>query len=269
MNNKKESVRLFWNNSSCGENLYLIGESEIEKFNNEFQTRYELEPEILDLVNFSAVNGKKVLEIGVGLGADHQNFATNGADLYGIDLTDRAIFYTKKRFELYGLKSNLQVSDAENLPFKNDFFDIVYSWGVIHHSPDTQKAIDEIFRTLKKGGEAKIMIYNTRSFVGYMLWIRYAFLKMKFNLSLKEIYDKYLESPGTKAYTKQEAKAMFSAFSSVSVSSKLSHADLLNSDAGQRHRGWILTLAKVFYPRFIIKKLFPSYGLFLIIKAIK
>lgn len=269
MKNNKENVRDFWNNASCGESQYLVGESEAEKYKNESRIRYELEPEIIELAEFDQAFNKRVLEIGVGLGSDHMNFAFAGADLYGIDLTERAIGHTKRRFDLFGIKSDLQIADAENLPFPDEYFDIVYSWGVIHHSPDTNRAVDEIYRVLKKDGQAKIMIYNKHSFIGYMLWLRYAFLRGRFNLSLAYIYDNYLESPGTKAYTKSEAQKMFSKFESKSIYSKLTHADLLKSDAGQRHRGILLSLAKLIYPRFLIRKFFPSFGLFLIIKAVK
>ena len=114
-----------------------------------------------------------------------------------------------------------------------------------------------------------IMIYNYYSMVGFMLWIRYALFTGNLRMTLSEIYDKYLESPGTKAYRKQEVLQMFSKFSSVSISSSLSHADLLTSDVGQRHRGLILKFARIFYPRFIVRSLFSSFGLFLTIKAIK
>ena len=72
---------------------------------------------------------KKILEIGVGLGADHHEFCFAGAETYGIDLTERAIRRTKERLELFNLKSNLSVGDAENLDFNENIFDIVYSWG--------------------------------------------------------------------------------------------------------------------------------------------
>lgn len=87
-----------------------------------------------------------------GLGADHQRFAEAGAVLTGVDLTPHAIEMTRQRFKKLGLKSNLKVGDAECLNFPANSFDIVYSWGVIHHSPDTQKAVNEIFRVLKPGG---------------------------------------------------------------------------------------------------------------------
>ena len=94
----------------------------------------------------------KVLEIGVGLGADHHQFAAAGAELFGIDLTERAIAHTQHRLTVFGLKSDLAVGDAENLNFPDESFDKVYSWGVLHHSPDTPKAIAEVWRVLKRGG---------------------------------------------------------------------------------------------------------------------
>ena len=170
MNDLKKEVHDFWNTSACGENIYLNGENEKEKFNNQLKTRYKLEPYILSFAKFDNSLGKKVLEIGVGLGADHQKFAENSAIIYGCDLTERAVEYTKQRLSLFGLNSSLQIADAENLPYEDNFFDFVYSWGVIHHSPDTKKAAEEIFRVLKPGGEARIMIYHKKSIVGYMLW---------------------------------------------------------------------------------------------------
>jgi len=269
MRNEKNAVKDFWNENSCGEVLYLKGGDEIEAFKYQSSIRYELEPYILTFADFSSASNKKVLEIGVGLGADHQKFAEAGAFLTGIDLTDKAISHTKRRFSIFGLNSELSVADAENLPFVDESFDIVYSWGVIHHSPDTPKVVNQIFRVLKQNGEARIMIYHTRSIVGYMLWLRYGLFRFKLFLTLREIYDHYLESPGTKAYTVKEARRMFSQFSKVQISTTLTHADLLTSEAGQRHRGKLLILAKKLFPRAIIKRFLPGHGLFMMIKATK
>lgn len=269
MEQEKVLVKDFWNNASCGEDLYMKGDTEKEKFQSQLQERYRLEPFIFDFADFESAKNKKVLEIGVGLGADHQMFAEHGALLEGCDLTPRAIEYTKNRFELFGLQSELKTADAENLSYEDNSFDIVYSYGVIHHSPSTAKAAKEVFRVLKKGGKAKIMIYNKYAMVGYMLWIRYALLKGKPWLSLEYIYANYLESPGTKAYTATEAKKMFEEFEHVSASTILSHGDLLSSQAGQRHKGPLLNIARKIYPRFLIKKLFSNHGLFLFIDATK
>lgn len=139
----KRAVHDFWNAASCGEAQYLHG-TERAAYAEEARIRYELEPYIPSFARFGDARGKQVLEIGVGLGADHLGFAQAGAHLYGVDLTPRAIEHTRRRLEAFGLQSTLETADAENLPFAKDRFDIVYSWGVLHHSPDTPRAIDEL-----------------------------------------------------------------------------------------------------------------------------
>jgi ubiquinone/menaquinone biosynthesis C-methylase UbiE len=267
-NDNKKQVFDFWNKASCGEELYLKGSSQ-ESYIDEARNRYELEPYIKDFANFNDCKGLRVLEVGVGLGADHQNFASNGADLFGIDLTDRAIQHTSHRLSLFGLSSRLNTGDAENLGYENNYFDIVYSWGVLHHSPDTEKAIAEVYRVLKPGGVAKIMIYNKWSIVGFMLWMRYGLLRLNPFLSMNKIYAEYLESPGTKAYTPKEANDLFSSFSKISISTELTHGDLLTSHAGQRHKGLLLDIARIIWPRWFIRKFLTKAGLFMLIVAIK
>ena len=115
MKGNKLSVKLFWNEASCGEELYLKGESLKDSYINQSLIRYKLEPYIINFANFEDAKNKKVLEIGVGLGADHQKFAESGAELFGIDLTERAITNTRERLKLFGLKSNLSIGDAEQL----------------------------------------------------------------------------------------------------------------------------------------------------------
>lgn len=270
MTDAKAAVQEFWEQASCGEDLLLPAEDR-EGYREQSRARYELEPEILEFAEFERWRGKKVLEIGVGLGADHQKWAEAGAVLSGVDLTARAIAHTKRRFELFGLQSDLRQGDAENLPFETGSFDVVYSWGVLMASPDTPAAIREVHRVLRPGGTAKIMLYHTYSFVGYMLWVRYALLRLRPWLSLRTIYDRYLESPGMKAYSVDEARELFGAagFADVRVETMLCHGDLLTSGAGQRHRGTLLTIARKLWPRTLIKRLLPRHGLFMTIEARK
>jgi len=265
---QKKLVYDFWNTASCGETLYLEGDDR-NAYILQSKIRYELEPQILNFVQFGAYKDKDVLEVGVGLGADHQKFAEAGAKLKGIDLTERAISHLSKRMKIFGLYSELYVADAENLFFEDDSFDLIYSWGVLHHTPDTKRAISQVFRMLRNGGEAKIMIYHKYSFVGYMLWVRYALLRLKPFTTLTEIYNQYLESPGTKAFSCEEARALFSQFQHVEIKTVLTHGDLLTSEAGQRHKGIFLSIAQLIWPRWFIKLFFKSQGLFMLISAKK
>jgi SAM-dependent methyltransferase len=264
----KAAVQAFWDDASCGEALYLPGVSR-EDYEAQLRVRYELEPYIPEFAEFSRWRGKRVLEIGVGLGADHQMLAKGGASLSGVDLTPRAIEHTRRRFQTLQLESDLRVADAEALPFGDGSFDLVYSWGVLHHSPNTQQAINEVYRILKPGGEARIMIYHRYSFVGYMLWLRYGLFAMRPFCGLDFIYSKYLESPGTKAYSVKAAKKLFSHFPQVQIRTVLTHGDLLTSSAGQRHEGPLLAVARRIWPRRIIRRVFPSHGLFMLISATK
>ena len=231
MDHEKQDVHDFWNEASCGENLYL-SDADLVGYAAHADQRYALEPYILDFARFKDVRGLRLLEIGVGLGADHQQFAAAGAELFGVDLTERAIEHTRRRLTVFGLKSNLAVGDAEDLDFPGESFDRVYSWGVLHHSPDTVKAIAEVWRVLRPGGAASVMIYHKWSLVGLMLWVRYALLGLRPWVTLTEIYAHYLESPGTKAYSVAEATQLFSAFSEVQIKTILTHGDFWNLAQG-------------------------------------
>jgi len=272
MNNLEfNKVHDFWNSESCGER-YAIGDSSIEKFLNEEKNRYKLEPYIKKFANFNEYKNKDVLEIGVGFGCDHSQIARQKPNsLTGIDLTQRAIDNTNLRFKILKLNSTLKIDNAENLSFEDNTFDAIYSWGVLHHSPDTKKCFNELHRVLKPGGFGKVMIYHKHSPAGWMLWIKYGLFKFKPFRSLENIYNNYLESPGTKAFTIEEAKELVKQFVNVEISVQLSHGDLLEGNVGARHKGWMLTFAKCMYPKLLIKliaKFFPI-GLFLLIKVEK
>jgi hypothetical protein len=113
------------------------------------------------------------------------------------------------------------------------------------------------------------MIYHKYSLVGYMLWLRYGLLAGKPWRSLSDIYAHHLESPGTKAYTVDEARTLFRKYSEVSISTVLTHGDLLESEVGQRHRGWLLSMAKRIWPRRLLRLVLPGHGLFMLIEARK
>lgn len=265
---KTAQIREFWDRASCGEDLYLHGR-DMSGFNGQAAARYALEPQITPFARFDDARGKSVLEIGVGLGSDHERFARAGADLHGIDLTPRAVANTASRFATFGLKSDLQVANAEQLPFDSDTFDMVYSWGVIHHADNTARCAAEILRVLKPGGRFAVMIYQRRSMVGYMLWLRYALGRGRPWMSLDDIYARYLESPNTKAYSLAEGRQLFAKAERVRVSSVLTHGDLLIGGAGQNHEGPILDLARKFWPRTAIRRFFPNHGLHMMIEGYK
>ncbi|MDO8481299.1 MAG: class I SAM-dependent methyltransferase [Nanoarchaeota archaeon] len=193
-------------------------------------------PYLYTAAEFRKHSGKKVLEIGVGVGTDLLQFAKHGAECYGIDLTKAGIKTTKKRFEDAKLKANLQVANAEKLPFKDDTFDVVYSMGVIHHVPDMKKAVSEIHRVLKPGGKAILWFYGKdwKYYLWFPLW---GFIQGHFpKENLNQLAHRYMEVEGNvpivRMFRKKEILAYFTEFS---------NARAFN------HRGYGTSLGKKFY----------------------
>jgi len=264
----KAEVREFWDAASCGE-VYAQGLNPEQGFSRHAEARYRLEPYIRSFARFEEGVGQDVLEIGVGMGADHLEWARSGPRrLAGVDLTPRAVTWTTQRLATHGFGSDLIEGDAEHLPFPDASFDIVYSWGVLHHSPDTARAFREAHRVLRPGGTLRAMIYHRPSIVGLMLWARYGLGAGRPACSLTDIYARHLESPGTKGYTVAGARRLVTPFRACEIRSAISFADLLLGEVGQQHAGRALTIAKRFWPRPLVRRL-PALGLLLLIEAAK
>jgi SAM-dependent methyltransferase len=160
----KERVRAFWQAHPCG-TKFADAEPGSAKFYELVEAhRYTKEWHIPAAANFAGTNGLKVLEIGCGLGTDGAQFAAAGAEYTGVDLTEAAVELARQRFAISGLKGSFQIADAENLEFDSDTFDLVYSHGVLHHTPDTRRAVNEVWRVLRPGGRAVIMLYHRDSY---------------------------------------------------------------------------------------------------------
>jgi len=258
----KAQVADFWNAEPCG--TRYLGDS--AEFAAHAQARYTLEPYIPNFAGFAASRGKRVLEIGVGMGADYEQWLKAGALATGVDLSQASLDRARRRCELAGLAPDLRLADAENLPFADNSFDIVYSYGVMHHSPDTARCLREAFRVLKPVGQARIMLYHHASLTGLMLWLRYGLWRAQ---SVRRcVYDR-LESPGTKTYTAAEVRELMSNFANVEIDQVFSPGDLLLHQPSSRFRHPIYRLIWKLYPRALVRKLARRWGLFLLITARK
>lgn len=247
-------VRTYWEQEPCGTDQAVVGPrpprsrewfEEVERF------RYQAEPFIHSIAQFTRHRGKPVLEVGVGAGTDHAQWAKAGCDCYGVDLTDAAIETTRARLALEGLRSNLQRLDAETLPFDTASFDVVYSWGVIHHSAHPERIVDEIRRVLRPGGQFIGMLYGRHSVTALHFWIRYALKAGKPWRSVRDVLANHCESAGTKAYTERELRDMFARFSHVETTPLMT----INDTAG--------------FPRWM-SQFFPQrWGWFIAVRATK
>lgn len=160
----KERVRAFWQENPCGTKFADAPPGSLRFYELVEQHRYKKEWHIPKAAGFANAAGMCVLEIGCGLGTDGAQFAKAGASYTGVDLTDAAIELAQKRFTLSQLPGTFRTADAEALDFPDDTFDVVYSHGVLHHTPDTAGAVKEIHRVLKPGGRAIVMLYHRDSY---------------------------------------------------------------------------------------------------------
>lgn len=246
----EQDVRDWWQPRTCG-----TAEIDAEPFTQAYfdaieRRRYEVEPFIREFAGFDNVAGKRVLEIGVGACTDFINFARGGALLSGVDLTSSAIDHGRRRLELEDLDAQLQVASAEELPFNDNSFDLVYSWGVLHHAAHPEQTFSEVRRVLTPGGEARIMLYGRHSWVAYKRWMLGVLVDIKRRERLKGIngaISRYMESPGTRCYTRKEIVREFSAagFTTVDVEGFLTTYDqrFIGPIARMIRQDWFLGVA--------------------------
>jgi ubiquinone/menaquinone biosynthesis C-methylase UbiE len=186
----------------------------------------EYAPWMPRLMEFEKFREARLLEIGCGMGTDLLQFARGGARCTGVDLTPRSIEITRHRFKLYGAEGEFMISDGERLPFQSESFDVVYSNGVLHHTPDTAGAIREVHRVLRPGGVAKIMLYHRNSLNYWVeIVLRRGVLGLEFlrGRSAEEIMSRVIEfsdheaRPLVKVYSRREVRELFGMFSDVRV----------------------------------------------------
>lgn len=231
----KSDVKAFWETEACGERYGA----------EQDRLRYQIEPEILDFADFDSSAGKGVLEIGVGMGADFLRWVRAGAEATGVDLTERAVELTRQRLASEGQQADVRVADAESLPFADGQFDIVYSWGVLHHTPDPARALAEAQRVLAPGGQLKVMLYHRHSWVALAAWARFCLLRGRPFATLRDAVAQ-VESAGTQAFTCEEIVVMLARMVGLSVKPRLTHWDrrcvpVLSSLLGHRF-GWFLLI---------------------------
>lgn len=268
-----EAVKRHWESETAG--IRYSSSIEPAEFYDEVRAaRYELEPFIKSFAGFESAKGLEVLEIGVGAGADFSNWVTAGAKATGIDLTAAAVEHTRAHLDSLGVEGDqyeLQQANAEGLPFSDDSFDMVYSWGVLHHSPDTAGALAEVRRVLRPGGQMKIMVYNKNSWSAWMMWGVHGLLKGRPLKSPKICVYEHLESPGTKSYSVGEARELVSGigFENVRITTVLGPGDLLTIKRSQRYGSFFSRIAFAIYPRWLVRALGDRFGLYMLISADK
>lgn len=190
-----------------------------EYFEKSYKLRSEYEmPWLTEIFPFPTSKGKKVLEIGCGAGYDAFEFCRNGAEYHGVDLTPENTQRTRSHLSFYNFNPEILVGDAESLQFDDNNFDLVFSNGVLHHTPDISQAFTEVHRVLKPNGEFWLTLYNKNSFFYWIYivlceqWLRGGYKKRSIQERLGMIeYTTSSELPLVNVYTKTEIKKLLTA----------------------------------------------------------
>jgi len=224
----KRRAREQWGANPCGTNA--AGDLQFgtrEYFDAIEDYRYNVyAPWMKKAVDFDRFRDKRLLEIGFGTGTDLLQFARAGALVTGVDLTPRSIEIARRRFDVFDQQGEFLIGDGENLSFPDESFDAVYSFGVLHHTPDTVRAIREVHRVLRPGGKAIVMLYHRGSLAYWGgLIFKQGILRGKLlRNSVAEIMSRQVEygseesRPLVKAYSRDEARKLFRDYSGCEIS---------------------------------------------------
>jgi 2-polyprenyl-3-methyl-5-hydroxy-6-metoxy-1,4-benzoquinol methylase len=197
-----EQVKEYWNRRPCNIRHSDLSFGTKEYFDAVEARRYKVEPHTYKFAEFHKWAGKKVLEIGCGIGTDAINFARAGADYHGFELSEKSLEITKQRFEVYDLPGTFYLGDAEQLeqtvPLQS--FDLIYSFGVIHHAPNPANVVSQIPKYCDHNTRLKVMLYAKNSWKNILIESGYAQPEAQENC------------PQAVTYTKEEVVDLFNKF---------------------------------------------------------
>lgn len=214
-NNEIEKVKDYWDTRPCNIKHSKKPLGTKEYFDEVEARKYFVEPHIPKFADFEKWKGKKVLEVGCGIGTDSINFAKAGAKLTCIELSEVSLNMCKKRFDVFGLKANFYLANAENLSevVPIEIFDLIYSFGVIHHTPNPSKALDELKKYADNKTIFKLMLYSKYSLKTFDFFIKHGY---KFGFDLKKTIQYFAEAqlncPVAYVYSRKDLRKLLSDF---------------------------------------------------------
>jgi 2-polyprenyl-3-methyl-5-hydroxy-6-metoxy-1,4-benzoquinol methylase len=214
---KISEVKDFWNQRPCNIRHSVKPVGSREYFEEVQARKYFVEPHIPEFAQFARWTGKKVLEIGCGIGTDTMNFARHGAQVTAVEFSEKSLEIARRRAEVYGFQDKIRfyLGNAEELTsfLPIESYDLIYSFGVIHHTPNPERVIKELHHYVHPGSTIKIMVYYRRSWK--VFWILMTYGKGQF-WRLKDLVARHSEAqtgcPVTYTYTKQEATQLLDGF---------------------------------------------------------
>ena len=223
----KDATQNQWNQNPVGSQHARASQPRtLEWFLEIEKHRYGMyAPWMPETMEFARHEGQEVLEIGGGIGTDLAQFARHGASVTDVDLAAAHLQLARENFRLRGLQGRFIHHDAESLPFADRSFDLVYSNGVLHHTPNTVRVVREIYRVLRPGGRAIVMVYAERSWHYWrkLVWLFGVKEQRLARVSMGEIMSQSVERsvnearPLVKVYTRPRVGALFEPFERVEI----------------------------------------------------
>jgi ubiquinone/menaquinone biosynthesis C-methylase UbiE len=224
-----QDVQAFWDERPCNvrHSKHPCGTREF--FDEVEKRKFFVEPHLVDFADFPSIKGLKVLEIGCGIGTTTINFARAGAKkITAVDLSGKSLELAKKRADIYGFSDQIEFyqANAEELSktVPLDAYDLIFSFGVIHHTPHPEKVLDELRAYLSPKGKLKIMVYYRYSWKAFWILMKYGRLQF---WKLKQLVASYSEAqtgcPITYTYSKRDAKNLLNAQNFQILDSKIDH----------------------------------------------
>ena len=194
MLNLSDRIKEYWDRQPCNVKHSQAPVGSVEYFDEVTAKRYRAEPHILDFAGFHLWRGKRVLEIGCGIGTDAEQFARHGAEYTGIDISEASLHLSRERFRVYELTGEFRQGSVTDLAFIKSLgqFDLVYSYGVLHHSPGMSDHLAHISKVMHPGSELRFMVYAKNS------W-KYAMIQKGLDQ-----FEAQSECPYAEAFTREE-----------------------------------------------------------------
>jgi SAM-dependent methyltransferase len=255
---RTEDVKDFWEaNPLCSHIIpHALGSEDFFRAYDAEREAIESPARSAEIHEYRSFAGKRVLDVGSGNGYVLSRYALVGAEVFGVDLTDQAIALCRQRFSYMGLVGDFRVADAEKLPFPDNSFDCVCSMGVLHHVPDTERAIREIVRVLRPGGRLIVMFYHRNS-----AKYRWAFplLSLLTGKSLSQLVNEFdgVGNPKGSVYSRSQLRLLLRDFTDL----RMDVGYVVNSDIVPRGARYL--------PKGLFSWLGPLLGWNLYAKALK
>jgi 2-polyprenyl-3-methyl-5-hydroxy-6-metoxy-1,4-benzoquinol methylase len=198
MSQLDDRIRDYWDRQPCNVKHSSAPVGSEEYFDAVTAKRYRAEPHILDFAGFHHWRGRRVLEIGSGIGTDAEQFARHGAEYTGIDISEASLQISRRRFEVHGLNGDFRCGSVTDLEFLRSLgkFDLVYSFGVLHHFPGMSDHLANISEVMHSGSELRFMVYAKNS------W-KYAMIQKGLDQ-----FEAQAQCPYAEAFTREEVAGL-------------------------------------------------------------